>query len=209
MWLLICLPASENFHIFLLNVLHKYFIPAFCLPYHMESIWLGLQVSFSSNSGSPCLFWKSSLRACLTLGSSRKSNPNFCYQCFWLMAKHLGLEPKGFSLVSQNVLELQQIVWHVSIVLGAWVSLEAGNWSDTLYLELAASFVSSLLQGDRLQSACSAWAQRHPEKAWSCLSAPRSPGRGLSWRMTNCFDTCHKALQRESWQEEGAWGRAG
>lgn len=109
MWLLICLPASENFHIFLLNVLHKYFISAFCLPYHMESIWLGLQVSFSSNSGSPCLFWKSSLRACLTLGSSRKSNPNFCYQCFWLMAKHLGLEPKGFNLVSQNVLELQQL----------------------------------------------------------------------------------------------------
>lgn len=56
-----------------------------------------------------CLFSKSSPRACLTLDSSRKSNPNFCYQCFWLMAKHLGLEPKAFSLVSQNVLELQQL----------------------------------------------------------------------------------------------------
>lgn len=70
---------------------------------------IGLQGSFSSNSGIPCLFWKSSPRACLTLDSSRKSNPNFCYQCFSLMAKHLGLEPKAFSLVSQNVLELQQL----------------------------------------------------------------------------------------------------
>lgn len=140
MWLLICLPASENFHIFLLNVLHKYFIPAFCLPYHMESIWLGLQVSFSSNSGSPCLFWKSSLRARLTLGSSRKSNPNFCYQCFWLMAKHLGLEPKGFSLVSQNVLELQQLFGMCPLFqgpgfpqrLGIEVTLYMRSWQPAL-----------------------------------------------------------------------------
>lgn len=123
------------------------------------------------------------------------------------MAKHLAWSwAKSLWFGEPKCHWITAIVWHVSIVLGAWVSLEAENWNDTLYLELADSFVSALPQGDQLQSACSAWAQRHPEKAWLHL-ALTALGRGLSWWMTNCFDTCHKALFRENWQEEGAWGR--